>query len=132
MRPYLRAYMAGITVPTIVAPFIIAALALQHTSAHPFHIEDVLIFPVGLVPNAWGLWNMLFLRVRASRELPAGLAGAALVLVLAPAGYFVQLAVGKMIWTPTLFAIGFPVALVGYYLAWKYFVAGLNDMLGVG
>jgi hypothetical protein len=132
MHPYLRAYIAGITVPTIVAPFIIAALVLQHTSAHAYHVEDVLVFPLGLVPNVWGLWNVLVVWLRRRREISTGLAGALLVLVITPAGYAVQLALGRMLWTPTLFAIGFPVALIGYYLAWKYFVAALNDMLGVG
>jgi hypothetical protein len=132
MHPYLRAYMAGITVPTMVVPFILGALVLQHTSAHPYHIEDVLIFPLALVPNVWGLWNVLLLRLRKNRDVPTGIAGAALVLVLAPAGYLLQLAVGQMVWTPTLFAIGFPVALIGYYLLWKHVVAQLNDLLGVG
>ena len=66
------------------------------------------------------------------REIPAGLYGAALVLLLAPAGFGLQLALGKTIWTPGLFAIGFPMALGGYYLAWKYIVARFNDVLGIG
>jgi hypothetical protein len=132
MHPYLRAYMSGIALPTMVVPVVIAGLSLQHTGAHPFHVEDVLIFPIGLVPNAWGLWNMLYVRLRKRREIPAGLYGAALVLLLAPAAFAVQLALGKMLWTPALFAIGLPMTLAGYYLAWKYVVARFNDVLGVG
>jgi hypothetical protein len=75
---------------------------------------------------------VLLLQVRKNRELSIGLAGSVLVMVLAPAGYAVQLALGRMLWTPTLFAIGFPVALIAYYLAWKHFVGRLNEMLGVG
>ena len=132
MHPYLRAYMAGITVPTMVVPFILGALVVQHASAHPYHIEDVLIFPLALVPNIWGLWNVLLLRLRRNRDISTGVAGAALPFVLAPGGYILQLAVGQMVWTPALFAIAFPVVLIGYYLLWKHVVAWLNDLLGVG
>ena len=132
MHPYLRAYMSGIALPTMVVPVVVAALSLQHPDGHPFHIEDVLIFPIGLVPNAWGLWNMLYVRLRKQREIPAGPYGAALVLLLAPAALGIQLALGKMLWTPTLVAIGLPMTLAGYYLAWKYIVARFNDVLGVG
>ena len=132
MHPYLRAYMSGITLPTLVVPVVIAGLSLQHPGGHAFHIEDVLIFPIGLVPNAWGLWNMLYVRLRRRREIPAGLYGAALVFLLAPAALGIQLALGKMLWTPALFAIGLPMTLVGYYLAWKYVVARFNDILGIG
>lgn len=132
MHPYLRAYMSGIALPTMVAPVVVAALSLQHPTVHGFHLEDVAIFPIGLVPNAWGLWNMLYVWLRRRREIPAGLYGAALVLFLAPAAFGIQLAVGKVIWTPGLFAIGLPMALAGYYLAWKYIVARFNDVLGIG
>ena len=60
MRPFLRAYMAGITLPTMIVPLVVAALAMQHSAQRGFHLADVLIFPVGLAPNAWGLWNVLY------------------------------------------------------------------------
>jgi hypothetical protein len=132
MHPYLRAYLAGIALPTMVMPVVIVGLSLLQPTGHPFHIEDVLIFPIGLVPNAWGLWNMLYLWLRQRRELPAGPYGAGLVLVLAPGALGIQLALGTMIWTPTLFAIGLPMALALYYLVWKHVVARINDILGIG
>jgi len=132
MHPYLRAYLAGIALPTMVVPVAVVGLALLHPTGHAFHIEDVLIFPVGLVPNAWGLWNMLYVWLRGRREVPVGPYGAALVLLLVPAAFGIQLALGKMLWTPGLVAIGLPMTLAGYYLAWKYVVARFNDVLGVG
>jgi hypothetical protein len=132
MHPYLRAYLAGIALPTMIIPIVIAGLAILHPTGHGFRIEEVAIFPIGLVPNAWGLWNMLYARLRARRELSSGPFGAALVFVLAPLAYGIQYALGKMLWTPELFAIGLPMALVGYYLAWKVVVARFNDILGVG
>ena len=132
MHPYLRAYMAGIALPTMVVPLAVVALSVLRPSGHPFHLEDVLIFPIGLVPNAWGLWNMLYVRLRTSREIHPGVYGAVLVLVLAPAAFGIQVALGKILWTIDVVAIGLPMALAGYYLAWKHIVARFNDVLGVG
>ncbi len=132
MHPYLRAYLAGIALPTMVIPFVILVLAIAGPTSHDFHIEDVVIFPIGLVPNAWGLWNMLFVWVKRQREIPVGVHGALLAVVIAPLAYSVQVAIGKMIWTPELFAIGFPISIVAYYLAWKLVVGRLNNLLGVG
>ena len=52
--------------------------------------------------------------------------------MLAPLAFGVQVALGKILWTAELFAIGFPIALVIYYLAWKFVVGALNDLLGIG
>jgi hypothetical protein len=132
MHPYLRAYLSGIALPTMVMPAVVLGLSILHPAAHGFHVEDVLIFPIGLVPNAWGLWNMLYVFLRKRLEIAVGFYGAALVLVIAPAAFGVQLALGKMLWTPGLAAVGVPITLVMYYLAWKYVVARINDVLGVG
>jgi len=132
MRPFLRAYLAGIAIPTMVIPLVIVGLAMQHPSPRPFDLEEVVIFPIGLAPNAWGLWNMLYLRVQRSREVPIGLFGAALVLAIAPAAFGLQLALDKVVWTAPLFAVGLPGALILYYLVWKHGVARLNDLLGIG
>jgi hypothetical protein len=132
MHPYLRAYMSGITLPTMIVPLVLMGLSLSNSAAHEFHIEDVLVFPIGAVPNAWGLWNILYVWLKGRREIPIGLYGAGLVIVLAPLAFGVQVALGKILWTADLFAIGFPMALVIYYLAWRFVVARLNDLLGVG
>ena len=132
MHPYLRAYMSGITLPTMIMPAVLVALSLQSSStSHPFHIEEVLVFPMGLVPNAWGLWNVLYVWLKRQREVPIGLHGAALLLVLAPLAYGIQVAIGKVVWTGELVAIGFPGALAVYYLGWKFVVSRLNDILGI-
>jgi hypothetical protein len=132
MHPYLRAYMAGIALPTMVVPLAVIGLSVLQPAGHPFHVEEVLIFPIGLVPNAWGLWNMLYVRLRTARDINPGLYGALLVLVLAPGALGIQAAIGKFLWTPGLFAVALPMVLAAYYLAWKHIVARFNDILGVG
>jgi hypothetical protein len=75
---------------------------------------------------------MFYVWTRRHRELPIGAFGIVLVLIIAPAAFGLQVALGQMVWTRELFAVGFPLALVVYYLAWKHGVARLNDLLGIG
>ena len=71
-HPYLRAFLAGVFVPTLVLPllltgFIVVRLVLQF----PVPIERGIIFPMALVPSLWGIWNMLWQTpaiARASRS----------------------------------------------------------------
>jgi hypothetical protein len=132
MHPYLRAYLAGIAIPTMVIPLVVAAVATHHSATRPLHLEDVVIFPIALVPNAWGLWNVLYTRLRRTWNVPIGAFGAALLLVLGPAGYAIQLAVGIMVWTPSLLAVGIPITMALYYLVWLHAVSRLNDVVGLG
>ena len=144
-HPYLRAYMAGIFVPSLallvaVTAFSVARLVLQV----PIPMERVIIFPMALVPNAFGLWNMLYVWSRPHRHLPIGLHGALLPLILVSIGAFSAicggfLAIGAhgVTWFQTisvpyvLVGLWFLSALVLYYLVWKYVVGFLNQVLGI-
>lgn len=131
-HPYLRAYMAGIVVPTLAMVIVLTAFCVaRFVYKHPEPLERLLVFPMAMVPNGWGVWNMLYLRLRARRQFSIGLYGAALVFLLTPMGFLVQKAVGLMIWKPGLFAVGFPVALIAYYLVWKHVVGFFNELLGI-
>ena len=132
MYPLLRAFMAGITLPTMVVPFVIALVSMHHSSVRPFHLEDVVFFPVGLVPSVWGLWNILYARMRLHGRVPIGLFGVALLIPLGSAAYAIQTVLGKMLWSSDVLVVGVPIAVVVYYLAWKHVVGRLNDLLGVG
>jgi hypothetical protein len=145
-HPYLRAFLAGVFVPTLILPliltlFIVVRLVLQF----PVPIERGIIFPMALVPALWGLWNMLFLAWRAGARISLGAYGALLPVVIAPAGALVGafsgvLALGStgVVWFQVwhipyvLIACGFCVALAAYYLVWKYVVGFVNRTLGIG
>jgi hypothetical protein len=144
-HPYIRAYMAGIVVPTVflivvLSAFITFRLVLQ---AHA-PIEKVIVFPMAAVPNLWGLWNMLYTRLMKSRHVPIGLHGGALPFVLALAATAVGSASGVVAITPRgllyfgalyvdywLLALGFCVVVGIYYLVWKYLVNFLNGVVGI-
>ena len=61
-HPYLRAYMAGVLLPTwflliALAGFVAGRLVFQI----PIPIERIIVFPMAVVPNLWGLWNLVYI-----------------------------------------------------------------------
>jgi len=133
-HPYLRAYMAGIVVPTafllVIMTFFIFA---RHVYNLSIAIERVIVFPMAVAPNLWGVWNMFYLALRSRRHLPLGLHGAALPFLLAPLGFLVtrMLDFGIPSFATTAFPVVFPVGIVLYYLAWKHIVGFCNELLGI-
>jgi hypothetical protein len=144
-HPYLRAYMAGIFLPSLLllvllTGFVVSRLVFQV----PVPIERVIVFPMALVPNLFGLWNVLFVCLRPHRPLPIGLHGALLPLIMAPlagAGAcwlgFLTVGAHGITWfgaitLPYFFiAPWFLTAVAVYYLVWKYIVGFLNQVLGI-
>ena len=130
-HPYLRAYMAGIVVPTVFLLAIVAGFTIARSVYHlPFSVERVIIFPMAVVPNLWGVWNMLHLALGRDRWSIA-LHGAALPLVLMPLGLMLARVFAIDVITPALLMTFAPVALAAYYLAWKYLVGYFNGVLGI-
>ena len=144
-HPYLRAYMAGISVPT---PLLLVALTLFSIARFvynvPIPVERVIIFPMAIIPNLFGGWNMLYLASRSRTHLPLGIHGAILPFILAPAGYLLGLSLGFLKATNYGFiyfgvlevhyvhvAVVFPVVLIVYYLVWKYLIAFFNRVAGI-
>lgn len=144
-HPYLRAYLAGVFVPTLVLPLILTVyIVLRLMLAEPYPIERGLVFPMALIPALWGVWNMLWLGSHPQTHLPIGLHGLLLPFLLLPAGAVVAHCLGLLTLNPThvtwfhaitisyaLIGIFFLVALAGYYLVWKYIVGWLNRVLGI-
>jgi len=144
-HPYLRAYMAGIVAPSVallvaLTLFIVTRLVLRL----PIPIERVIIFPMALVPNVFGVWNIFYVWLRGHRHLPIGFHGALLPLILMPIGAsaavcggFLTMGAHDVTWFDAIhipyFVIGpWLLAAIGvYYLVWKYVVGFLNQILGV-
>src|SRR6516164_4428431 len=140
---YLRAYMAGISVPT---PLLLVALTLFSIARFvynvPVPVERVIIFPMAIVPNLFGAWNALYVASRS--RLPLGIHGAILPFILAPLGFFLARALGFLQATGHGFvyfgvvdihyvhaAVVFSVVLILYYLVWKYLIGVLNHVAGI-
>ena len=133
-HPYLRAYLAGIAVPTV---FLLIAMTvytvIRYVYNVPVPIERLIVFPMAVVPNAWGLWNVIFYASNGRRHIPLGVFGGALPLLLAPCGYLATLllnfTIPHEVWSVAAFAL--PVGLILYYLVWKHLVGFLNAELGI-
>jgi hypothetical protein len=142
-HPYLRAYLAGIAVPTVLLPVAILPIYVyfqfyfevpsQFVTGLPGRpLDRAILFPMAVVPNAWGLWNMLHLKLRAHWSVPLATHGALLPLLLMPGGFALARAfdVFGIQWEFALPMI--PVGMALYYLVWKFVVGFLNEELGIG
>ena len=141
MHPYLRAYMAGIVVPTLFLLVIVSVDAYHRyyfevssqfvlgLSARP--LQRALLFPMAIVPNVWGLWNVLYLATKSRLRLPLGVHGALLVLLIIPGGVMLArlLDAFTIHWRFALPMV--PIGMTAYYLAWKFLVGFLNEEMGI-
>ncbi|HUN82495.1 MAG TPA: hypothetical protein VMV81_13405 [Phycisphaerae bacterium] len=132
---YLRAYMAGVTVPTVLLVFVLASFVVLRFVYHvPILIERGLVFPLAIVPGLWGLWNMLYVVVRGHWRIPLGVHGALVPLFVGPLALYNAFLLGFDIprFALALFPPGVAIAMLAYYLVWKYLVGFLNRLLEVG
>jgi hypothetical protein len=137
--------MAGITVPT---PLLLVALTLFGVARFvynvPIPVERVIVFPMAIIPNLFGVWNMLHLASRSHAHLPLGIHGAILPFILAPAGFLLGRSLGFLKVTGHSFiyfdaleipyvhvALAFTAVLIVYYLIWKYLIGLLNRVAGI-
>ncbi len=129
---YLRAYMCGIVAPTVFLLVAMLAFTLaRYVYSVPIDIERVIVFPMAIIPNLWGLWNMLYVRLRESHQIPIGFYGPVLVLIIVPSGFALARLLGFEFPFHRLLAAGVPTALVAYYLVWRYIVGFLNRALEI-
>jgi len=131
---YLRAYMAGVTVPSVLVILMLAGFVVLRFGYNvPIPIERFLVFPLAIVPGLWGLWNMLYIVVRKHWRIPLGLHGALVPLVAGPLALGNALLAGFEISRSalTIFPASVALAMLAYYLAWKYLVGFLNGVLDI-
>jgi hypothetical protein len=128
---YLRAYMAGVLLPTW---FLLVILALvlfgRERAGLPESVDRALIFPMAVAPNLWGVWNVLYTALRP-RRVSIGVFGALLPLILAPAGLALAAALDLGLYTIHHAAVVLPAASAIYYVAWKHGVAFVNRAAGL-
>ena len=144
-HPYLRAYMAGITVPTLFLLVVMTGLLIAgHAHAAPVPVERVIVFPMAVVPNLFGAWNMLYLRLTKRRRISIGFYGALLPFVLLPIAVtmatslgFLEVTAQGLVWLGAVrvsygrLSMLLPVVVTIYYLVWKHLVRYLNGVLGI-
>jgi hypothetical protein len=96
-------------------------------------LDRAIVFPMAVVPNLWGIWNVLHvaLQRRVRLPLPLGVHGALLPLILMPGGVLLArlFDVSTIQWRFALPMV--PIGMAVYYIAWKHFVGFLNDEVGI-
>src|SRR5258705_3760763 len=86
-HPYLRAYMAGIVAPSVALLIALTLFILTRLVFHvPIPIERVIIFPMAVIPSAFGVWNIFYVWSRPHRSWPIGLHGALLPVIIVALG----------------------------------------------
>ena len=84
-RPFLRAYLAGVALPSLV----VCAVAFRFW-AIPGSVERAMIFPMAINPFMWGVWNALHLGLQRRWHIPIGWFGALLAILLILSGSFLR------------------------------------------
>ncbi|SRR5260221_460801 len=145
-HPYLRAYMAGVVAPTVGLLVALTVFCIaRYVCSVPAPIERLIIFPMAVIPNIFGVWNMLYVKLRSHWQMPIGLHGALLPFFLAPIGAALATSLGYLKLTSTglvyfdfvripygYLPVGPFIAVAAYYLIWKYVVGFLNELQGIG
>ena len=131
-HPYLRAYMAGVLLPSWFLLLVLAVLLLSRfTTRSLAPLESAIVFPMAIVPNLWGLWNVLYTS-RLFGRVSIGAFGSLLPLILVPAGVTLASVLGLGYISVRQAAAILPIAMAIYYLAWKYAVAFFNRIVELG
>ncbi len=131
-HPFLRAYMAGVLLPTWFLPIVLAVFVIAHVTGNvPAGLERAIVFPMAVVPNLWGIWNVLYLALGLRRRVSIGIFGAVLPVLLVPAGVALAAALDLRFYTLGYAVVALPVAMAVYYLAWKYGVGFANRIVEV-
>jgi hypothetical protein len=133
-HPYIRAYLAGIAFPTVFLMVILCSYTfMRYVVNLPVPIERLIVFPMAVAPNAWGLWNVLYVAFLERRRISLGLFGAALLFFLVPGAYLVTRLLDFEIPSIVLKVAPFNliIGLIVYYLLWKHIVGFLNAELGI-
>ena len=140
-HPYVRAYMAGVVLPSIAM-----LIPMSIYAYHGFYLEvpsqfvfglparplaRALVFPMAVIPNAWALWNVVHVAVRPLARLSIGAHGALLPLILIPLGVTLARAFDVFHIQFWYAAPVVPLGMAVYYLVWKYAVGFLNDEVGI-
>ena len=124
--------MAGVLLPTwflfgLLTLFVVGRFVV-HT---PFPVERMIPFPMAVVPNLWGLWNLIYLAPAVRRRMTLGAWGALLPVILIPSGLLLARAFEVVLLTPAQAAMALPLVAGVYYLLWKHIVGFFNAVAGV-
>src|SRR6266487_3605783 len=95
---YIRAFLAGIALPTIVVGVVGLIVAIVFDRLDP-PLQRTILVPIAANPVIWGLWNVLWVAA-GSRRLPLAWHGTGLSLLLVGIGVLAAPALDISVVTP--------------------------------
>jgi hypothetical protein len=127
---YVRAYLAGIALPTLVvcaAGLLIVAFFDRFDPS----VQRSLILPLATNPLIWGVWNVAWVALGPQRRVPIGWHGVLLAVLLIGVGVLLARCldvsgITSRGGTAALAPIG-----IAYYVLWRYGVSFLNSVVGL-
>lgn len=133
-KKFLKVFIAGLTFPATILPFIYSFLFLSGNNA-------VINIPVQFIPHylpiIFGLWNMLYFALGENnpiknKNMRLWAWGALLGLIAALIGIFI-IGLPELLYglTGPLKYLPLIVVPVFYGLIWRYVVSSLNNLLGL-
>jgi hypothetical protein len=129
-RRYVRAYLAGIAVPTVVV-CVAGTIAVIFFDYLEPSVQRTLILPIAINPVIWGCWNVLWAALGPSRRAQIGWHGAALAVLLIGLGLLLAPRLNVSAVTPQRGAAVLVPTGFAYYVLWRYGVSFLNSLVGV-
>jgi len=131
-HPYLKTYMAGVLLPSWLLMVGLVGFVISRTVfENHYPLEQFLVYPAAVVPNLWGLWNVLYVALVLKQRITLGIWGALLPLLLVPGGLALQYFLGVSLFSKQEILTLLPVAIALYYLGWKHIVGFFNKVVGV-
>jgi len=110
--------MAGVLLPTWFLPIVLAVFVIAHVTGNvPAGLERAIVFPMAVVPNLWGIWNVLYLALGLRRRVSIGIFGAVLPVLLVPAGVALAAALDLRFYTLGHAVVALPVAMA--VITWR-------------
>jgi hypothetical protein len=127
---YVRAYLAGSALPTLVvsAAGLIAVVFFDRLEPP---VQRALLLPVAINPAIWGFWNVLWVALGPRRRVQIGWHGAVLAVLLIGVGVLLARPLSVPEVTPERGGIVLLPTGFAYYLLWRYGVSFLNSVVCV-
>jgi hypothetical protein len=127
---YVRAYLAGIAIPTVVVCVAGTIAVIFFDELEP-SVQRALILPIAINPVIWGCWNVVWASLGPPRRAQIGWHGAVLAVLLTGLGLLLAPGLSVSGVTPRRGAAVLVPTGFAYYILWRYGVSFLNSLVGV-
>src|SRR5262245_30500577 len=124
---YVRAYLAGIALPTLVVCAAGSIAVVFFDRLEPA-VQRALFLPIAAIPVLWGLWNVVWVALGPHRRVQIGWHGAILPALLIGVGV---LFAARLVVTPQRGCTVLVPTGVAYSVLWRYGVSFLNSLVGL-